>query len=111
MSTTQDEIEFQYPSEDSQKITSELGPRPSIPGGRKVTDEGKLILTQAEGREYVANLHYITHLGTKRLIDIVKASSFYVLGLEKMTQEIVQQCKACALVNAGAYKGTTGKRL
>lgn len=78
MCTTQDEIEFQYPPEDSQKIASELGPRPSIPGGRKVTVEGKLILTQAEGREYVANLHYITHLGTKRLINR-HSQSFQVL--------------------------------
>lgn len=99
---TQDETKLKYPLEDSQKITSELGPRPSVPGGRKVTEEGKLILTQAEGCEYVTNLHYITHLGTKRLIDTVKASRFYVLGLQKIAQEVVQQCKACALVNAGS---------
>lgn len=96
---TQDRTEFKYLLEDFQNIVAELRHRPSAPRGRKVMDEGKLILTQAEGHENVTNLHYITHLGTKSLINTVKSSRFHILNLQK-TAQVVQQCRACALVSA-----------
>ncbi|XP_052018559.1 uncharacterized protein LOC127668804 isoform X2 [Apodemus sylvaticus] len=51
------------------------------PYGVAETEEGKSVLSQKEGQPYVANFHQLTHLGTKKVKDIVHHSDYYVMGL------------------------------
>ena len=81
------------------------------PYGVAETEDGKSILPQKEGQQYVTNLHQLTHLGTKKLKDIVCHSDYYVMSLSDIAQEIVQNCKSCALTNARHHLGTPGKCL
>ena len=61
------------------------------------TEEGKLVLPWEEGHKYVTNLHYLTHLGAKKLKGVVRSSDYYVIGLSDLAEEIVKSCKACAM--------------
>ena len=70
------------------------------------TEDGKSILPQKEGHQYVTNLHQLTHLGTKKVKDIVRHSDYHVMGLSDIAQEVVQNCKACTLTNSGHHIGT-----
>ena len=71
------------------------------PYGVAETEDGKSILPQKEGRCYVTNLHQLTHLGTKKLKDVIRHSDYHVMGLSDIAQEVVQNCRACALINTG----------
>jgi hypothetical protein len=75
------------------------------------TEEGKLVLPREEGHKYVTNLHYLTHLGAKKLKGVVRSSDYYVIGLSDLAEDIVKSCKACAMTNAGHSMYTPGKRL
>ena len=75
------------------------------------TQDGCSALPTKEGQQYVANLHWLTHLGTKKLKEIVKNSNYYVIKLSDVAQEIVNKCQACALTNAGHHKNVTGRWL
>lgn len=66
------------------------------------TQDGCSVLPTKEGQQYVANLHWLTHLETKKLKEIVKNSNYYVIKLSDFPQEIVNKCQA--LTNAGYHK-------
>lgn len=68
------------------------------------TQDGCSVLPTKEGQQYVANLHWLMHLETKKLKEIVKNSNYYVIKLSDVAQEIVNKCQACALNNAGHHK-------
>jgi hypothetical protein len=40
------------------------------------TEERKLVLPREEGHKYVTNLHYLTHLGAKKLKGVVSGPVF-----------------------------------
>ena len=71
----------------------------------------KRTLTEEEGRDYLANIHHLTHLGTKKLLKLVSKSPYYIPGLKSIVEEIVKNCCACALTNAGSSRLQEGKRL
>ena len=71
----------------------------------------KRTLTEEEGRDYLANIHHLTHLGTKKLLKLVSKSPYYIPGLKGIVEEIVKNCRACALTNAGSSRLQEGKRL
>jgi hypothetical protein len=100
---------FRYTSEDYQ-IMDKLGLTKETPYGL-VETEGKLVHPQAEGCKYVTDLHYLTHLGAKKLKGVLRSSDYYVIGLSDLAEEIVKRCKACAMTNAGHSMYTLGKRL
>jgi hypothetical protein len=75
------------------------------------TEKGKLVHPWEEGCKYVTNLHYMTHLGAKKLKGVVRSSNYYVIGLSDLAEEIVKSCKACAMTNAGHSMYSPGKRL
>ena len=74
-----------------------LGLRKETPYGVE-TEQGKLVLPQEEGQKYVTNLHYLTHLGAKKLKGVVRSFDYYVTGLSDLAEEIVKSCKACAMM-------------
>ena len=75
------------------------------------TQDGCSALPTKEGQQYVANLHWLMHLGTKKLKEIVKNSNYYVIKPSDVAQEIVNKCQACALTNARHHKNTPERRL
>ena len=75
------------------------------------TQDGRSVLPTKEGQPYAANLYRLTHLGTKKLKEIVKNSNYYVIKLSDVVQEIVNKCQACALTNAGHHKNAPGRWL
>jgi hypothetical protein len=50
-------------------------------------------------------------LGTKKLKEIVKSSTYYVIKLSNVAKEIINKCEACALTNAGHHKNAPGRGL
>lgn len=75
----------------------------------KETD--KRTLKEEEGQEYLANIHHLTHLGAKKLIELVKRSPYYIPGLKKAAKNLVKNCHACAFTNAGSKRLLEGRRL
>lgn len=88
-----------------------LGLIKETPYGVVETEEGKLVVPREEEHKYVTNLHYLTHLGAKKLKGVVRSSDYYVTGLSDLAEEIVKSCKACAMSNAGHSIYTPRKRL
>ena len=82
--------------------------RTQQPANEEIT---KRTLTDEEGRDYLDNIHHLTHLGTKKLIKLVSKSPYYIPGLKRIVEEIVKNCHACALTNAGSSRLQEGKRL
>lgn len=64
------------------------------------TIDGRVILPTREGISYVQRLHQLTHLGTDKLKQLVKASKYYVLNLNSTIKQVVDSCQACTLTNA-----------
>jgi hypothetical protein len=91
---------FRYSPENYQ-VMDKLGLVKETPYGVVKTEEGKLVLPWEEGHKYVTNLHYLTHLGAKKLKGVVRSSDYYVSGLSDLVEEIVKSCKTCAMTNAG----------
>jgi hypothetical protein len=87
-----------------------LGHQTHTPYGTHICD-GKPILPSREVHEYIKNLHSLTHLGAKKLKELVQTSNYYVIGLNDIVQEVARSCHACALTNAGKLPFTPGRRL
>ena len=85
------ETSFRYTPEDK------LGLIKETPYGVVETEEGKLVVPREEEHKYVTNLHYLTHLGAKKLKGVVRSSDYYVTGLSDLAEKIVKSCKACAM--------------
>ena len=59
----------------------------------------KQTLTREEGLEYLTNIHRLTHLGEKKMIKLVGKSPYHIPQLQKIVEELVKNCQACALTN------------
>lgn len=104
------ETSFKYSFEDYQiieKLGITIG---ETPYGVQEAKGGRLILPQEEGQKHITNLHNLTHLGAKKLKDVIRSLDYYVIGLSDVANEVVN-CKACAVINAGHSLYTPGKRL
>jgi hypothetical protein len=94
------ETSFRYTPEDYQ-VMDKLGLLKETLYGLVETEKGKLVLPQKEGHKYVTNLHYLTHLGAKKLKGVVRSSNYYVIGLSDLAEEIIKSCNACAMYTHG----------
>ena len=90
------ETSFRYTPEDYKQMEKLKIVQGYSSYGVPETEDGKSILPQKEGRCYVTNLHQLTHLGTKKLKDVIRHSDYHVMGLSDIAQEVVQNCRACA---------------
>lgn len=70
-----------------------LGLIKETPYGVVETEEGKLVVPREEEHKYVTNLHYLTHLGAKKLKGVVRSSDYYVTGLSDLAEEIVKTAR------------------
>ena len=71
---------FQYSKEDY-KLMSHLDIQLESPYGARETTNGKLVLPRKEAIEFMKHLHRLTHLGTKRLIQLIKSTDYHIIGL------------------------------
>jgi hypothetical protein len=71
----------------------------------------KRILTEEEGVDYLANIHCLTHLGPKKMTELVNSSPYHIPRLQKAVEDLVKNCRACALTNAGSSKYHGGRCL
>lgn len=105
---------FTYSKEDLELIELLIeqkqasGPDPQ--GLAHMTD-GRVILPLKEGKGYIQRLHQLTHLGVKKLLQLVKESGYYVPQLNSIVNQVVETCQACALTNAARPYKEQGKRL
>jgi hypothetical protein len=90
------ETSFKYTPEDYQ-VMDKLGLVKEILYGVVKTEEGKLVLPWEERHKYVTNLHYLTHLGAKKLKCVVSRPAFVAQvshGLAKILE--IDQKLHCA---------------
>jgi ribonuclease HI len=108
------EVSFEYTPKDYD-IIEDMGDRGLARGfsqhGVAKTKEGKIIMPYKEGRAYVERIHRLTHLGAKKLCDLIQSSNYYVIKLHSIAEQVAKTCKACALTNAARPFNAPGKRL
>jgi hypothetical protein len=104
------ETSFRYTPEDYQ-VMDKLGLVKETLYGVVETEKGKLVLPCEEGCKYATNLHYLTHLRTKKLKGVTRYSNYYAIGLSDLAEEIVKSCKACTMTNTEHSMNTPEKRL
>ena len=105
------ETSFRYTPEDHHQMERLKIVHNYTPYGVAETEDGKSILPRKEGQHYVTNRHQLTHLGAKKLKDLILHSNYHVMGLSDIVKEAVQNCKSSALTNAAHHIGTRGKCL
>jgi hypothetical protein len=71
----------------------------------------KKVLTEEEGLKYLADIHRLTHLGSKKMIKLVSRSPYHIPGLQKAAEDLVRNCRTCALTNAGSSRLPGGRHL
>lgn len=71
----------------------------------------KMVVPREAATAYLQQLHRLTHLGAKHLSSTSRATGHYVKGLDRLSEEVVKQCKACQLVNIHPSQVGTGQRL
>jgi hypothetical protein len=52
----------------------------------------KRVLTEEEGLKYLADIHYLTHLGAKKMIKLVSRSPYHIPGLQQAAEGLVRNC-------------------
>lgn len=71
----------------------------------------KQTLTEEEGLEYLTTIHRLTHLRAKKMVRLVSKSPYHIPQLQKTVEDLLKNCRACMLTNAGSNKIHGGKRL
>ena len=71
----------------------------------------KRTLTEEEGLDCLTNIHCLTHLGLKKMAELVNRSPYHIPRLQKAVEDLVKNCRACALTNAGPNKYHGGRCL
>jgi hypothetical protein len=87
------ETSFRYTPEDYQVMDKLTLVKETLYGVVKTEKKGKLVLPWEEGHKYVTNLHYLTHLGAKKLKGVVRSSDYYVTRLSDLAEEIVKAAR------------------
>lgn len=75
--------------------------------------KGKVVAPMKQTREFITYLHKFTHLSPKKMKALLdrEESIHYLLRRDKIIQQVVDACKACAQVNAGQTKFGAGARM
>jgi ribonuclease HI len=79
--------------------------------GWKSDLEGKLILPEKLGRFLLANLHKSTHLGRRKLLDLLTSAQLRFPNQTIAVRQIVEDCASCTIMKPGRREGHhTGTR-
>ena len=52
----------------------------------------KRTLTEEEGLDYLASIHRLTHLGLKKMTELVNRSPYHIPRLQKAVEDLVKNC-------------------
>lgn len=96
-----------YATEEHQTFLTQ-GAQPQRSGWLQTSD-GRPCLPQALGRQLITQLHHLTHLGARKLNELIR-NKFKVLNLTATVQDIVSRCTACAKVNISSHPRQMGTR-
>jgi hypothetical protein len=73
--------------------------------------EGKLILPKKLGRFLLINLHKSTHLGRRKLLDLLTSAQLRFPNQTVAVRQIVKDCASCTVIKPGRREGHhTGTR-
>jgi hypothetical protein len=67
--------------------------------------EGKLILPEKLGRFLLANLHKSTHLGRRKLLDLLTSAQLQFPNQTTAICQIVEDCASCTAIKPGRREG------
>jgi ribonuclease HI len=67
--------------------------------------EGKLILPEKLGRFLLANLHKSTHLGWRKLLDLLTSTQLRIPNQTMAVCQIVEDCASCTAMKPGRREG------
>ncbi|XP_047418105.1 uncharacterized protein LOC124991386 [Sciurus carolinensis] len=73
--------------------------------------ENRIILPELMGQKVLCRLHQTTHMGTRKLQDLMLQAGIKIKGVQNKIEQIVKSCRVCKLTNAGYSKGESGNRL
>lgn len=99
-----------YSPEECQRL-DELGYTEVNDKGQRLGPEGKIILSQEAGQQFIQRLHQMTHLGKGKLESLLKSSKYFVVDSSFLINKVVDNCLPCQLTNAGSSKVNLGVRL
>ncbi|XP_052028102.1 protein NYNRIN-like [Apodemus sylvaticus] len=83
-------------------------------GGERWIHKGKPVLPMEQTFELVCSLHGLTHLSLRKmkaLLDQEEDTLPHLLNWDSILQQVIDNCKACAQVNAGRTRISTGTRV
>ena len=60
--------------------------------GKMLAADSSLVLTEEEGLEYLTNIHHLTHLGPKKMTELVNRSPYHIPRLQKAVEDLVKNC-------------------
>ena len=73
--------------------------------------ESQIILPELLGQKVLCRLHQTTHLGTRKLQNLMQQAGIRIKGVQNKIEQIVKSCRVCKLTNAGYSKWESGNRL
>ena len=72
--------------------------------------DSSLILPEELGKQVLLRMHHATHLGTRKMQDLIRHAKITMRDVRSTIENIVLTCKACQLTNAARHvtQPTTG---
>uniref|UniRef100_A0A5F7ZV67 Uncharacterized protein n=1 Tax=Macaca mulatta TaxID=9544 RepID=A0A5F7ZV67_MACMU len=65
------------------------------------------ILPEKLGRQVLEHIHRTTHLGARRMMDLIRHAKFRIRHIAELASDVTTNCKACQLNNACPQTQTT----
>ncbi|XP_048955588.1 uncharacterized protein LOC112660950 [Canis lupus dingo] len=73
--------------------------------------DSSIILPEELGRRGLSRTHRSTHMGTRRMEDLIRHAKITIKDSGTKIEQIVASCHACQLTNASAHGSNLGTRL
>ena len=72
--------------------------------------DSSLILPEELGKQVLLRMHHTTHLGTRKMQDLIRHAKITMRDIRSTIENIVSTCKACQLTNAARHPANHGSR-
>lgn len=88
----------EYSKEDATSIHKL--PMTNKPEGWWLTGDCKIILRTNLAASLLQRIHQTTHLGTRKIKDLIRKADLQILNLRSQVKQIASKCLSCKLTNA-----------
>ena len=85
-------------------------PMAQQPAGWWKAADSSLILPEELGKQVLLKMHRATHLGTRKMQDLIRHAKITMKDVRTIIGDIVSNCKACQLTNAVPHPADQGIR-